>query len=395
MKNFMKILSCLMAAAVISSCTSKKEEDTTPVTTKTTLITDVTSVSSASKQFITTTPKETTTTVPEKDISITSEEVVKTYDIDVPVSDKVIQEKDYVQTEFETKFFIKGLTNDTVNMRSTPTTENNENIINTLLPETEVIVTNINVPNNFAKVLLNEDVGYIKKDFISLNEVELYAIKDTKINNTFIKEGEKLICYEGENNTFYDEDFSLVNVSNENFQEKKEYLNSRLEEASKELLTSFDTYYSYEEKYENKAYNINLCCTEITTIIPKGDNFNWFEIVGNTGKDEGYKLANTYSSGKVVKGYGGGVCQVASTLYNCVLNLNMNVIERHAHGLPVDYVDWYNGKDATVGDIGGPNFIFNNNLGFDIYIKAYTKKIPENDIKKQGKLTIEIFKLTW
>lgn len=65
-------------------------------------------------------------------------------------------------------------------------------------------------------------------------------------------------------------------------------------------------------------------------------------MVGNTGEAEGYKIANTYVGNEVVPGYGGGVCQVSSTLYNCVLNLGLEVIERHAHSMPVYYVDYEN-----------------------------------------------------
>ncbi len=180
---------------------------------------------------------------------------------------------------------------------------------------------------------------------------------------------------------------------NLNFLKRQQYLLSNLDKTKLDLVTSFSTLYSLEETYETKGFNIDLCAHEVTTVIPNGYNFNWFEIVGNTGKDEGYKVANTFLNGKVVPGYGGGVCQVASTIYNCVLQMDMKVIERHAHGLPVSYVDWYNEKDATVGDIGGPNLIFNNNLGYDIYIKAYVSTVPDNEIKYQGMLTVEFYRI--
>lgn len=384
MKNFMKILSCMVATVIISSCNATEEittTTTTETTTEKTIVSTKDTTKATSKEFVTTSNKS---------------EAISTYDIDIPATESIIPiEKDYIEPESENNFFIKGNTNSAVNFRNTPSTKDTQNIIRVLSPNTEVLVTNINTSNDFIKIYINEEVGYIKKEFIDLKEIELYAIKDTKIKDTLIHKGKKITLYEGKNNSFYDETFSPVSIISEDFKDKKEYLNSQLKTANFELISSFDTYYSYEEQYLNKAYNINLCCTEVTTIIPANDNFNWFEVVGNTGKEEGYKLANTYSAGKVVQGYGGGVCQVASTIYNCVLNLDMEVIERHAHGLPVNYVDWYNQKDATVGDIGGPNFIFKNNLGFDIYIKAYTTEIPENDITQRGKLTVEFYKISW
>lgn len=140
-------------------------------------------------------------------------------------------------------------------------------------------------------------------------------------------------------------------------------------------ITSFSTYYPTSKQYEARCFNIALCSAEIDgTVIKNKEDFNWAKIVGNTNQKEGYKLADVYISGKKKKGYGGGVCQVASTIYNCALNLNMEIIERHKHGLPVSYVDYNGGKDAAVGDIGGPNLIFKNNLGFDILITVKNSK---------------------
>ncbi len=158
-----------------------------------------------------------------------------------------------------------------------------------------------------------------------------------------------------------------------------------------EKLTSFSTFYSCDKKYINRCFNINLCTNEITgTIVKKGSTFDWFDIVGDTSAKEGYKIADIYLGGKVKKGYGGGVCQVATTLYNCALNLNLEIIERHAHGLPVTYVDYKAGKDASVGNIGGYNLIFKNTLDYDILIKAYTK---ENERNKKGEITVEFYRI--
>ena len=148
-----------------------------------------------------------------------------------------------------------------------------------------------------------------------------------------------------------------------------------------------------EKELQNRCYNIDLACSEASVIIPKGEDFNWHVIVGNTNKDDGYKLANMYSGGKLVQGYGGGVCQVSTTIYGCVRALNLPTKELHHHGLPVDYVDWDNKEDAAVDDIGGFNFIFTNTTDYDIEIKAYTTEIEENDINKRGLLTVEFYSI--
>ena len=66
------------------------------------------------------------------------------------------------------------------------------------------------------------------------------------------------------------------------------------------------------------------------------------------------------------KDFGGGNCQVSSTLYNAVLAVpNLTVIERHEHSNYVPYVQ--KGKDAAVA-YGSYDFKFRNDTGNDIKI---------------------------
>ena len=70
------------------------------------------------------------------------------------------------------------------------------------------------------------------------------------------------------------------------------------------------------------------------------------------------------------KAFGGGNCQVSSTLYNSVLATpNLIVTERHAHSNHVPYVQ--KGKDAAVA-YGSYDFQFKNNTGNDIKINCST-----------------------
>ncbi len=74
-------------------------------------------------------------------------------------------------------------------------------------------------------------------------------------------------------------------------------------------------------------------------------------------------------NGKPFKGFGGGNCQVSSTLYNAVLQLNnIDIIERHSHSKRVYYVE--KDKDAAVDSKSKLDFKFKNNTGNDIKIYA-------------------------
>lgn len=113
---------------------------------------------------------------------------------------------------------------------------------------------------------------------------------------------------------------------------------------SKELST-FST--TYDASQINRSYNIALSASVVNEkIVESGAEFSFNSIVGNAGKDNGYKLATVISGGKYTQGYGGGVCQTSTTLFNAALLANMNITERHAHALKSAYVA--PGYDATI-----------------------------------------------
>ena len=72
-------------------------------------------------------------------------------------------------------------------------------------------------------------------------------------------------------------------------------------------------------------------------------------------------------AGEVVDGIGGGICQISSTLYNAVLQSNMEIVERRNHQFVTSYVPA--GRDATVA-YGSIDFKFKNTRKYAIKIKA-------------------------
>lgn len=109
----------------------------------------------------------------------------------------------------------------------------------------------------------------------------------------------------------------------------------------------------------DRTGNIILSCNSINNkILNPGDIFSFNQIVGERLISRGYRKAPIFIGQKVVPGVGGGICQTASTLYNCVRGADLKVIERHPHTLKVTYVP--NNMDATVS-WGGADLKFSNN----------------------------------
>ncbi len=114
--------------------------------------------------------------------------------------------------------------------------------------------------------------------------------------------------------------------------------------------------------------NVETALTKINdvTLYP-GEIFSTNKQFGSMTYDNGYRPAPVISGGKLVDDYGGGVCQVSTTLYNAVLQAELEVVERRNHSLKVVYADY--GFDATLaGDY--IDFKFKNNTDSPIFIEA-------------------------
>ena len=90
---------------------------------------------------------------------------------------------------------------------------------------------------------------------------------------------------------------------------------------------------------------------------------------GPAKPENGYKKADTFDNdGDIIQEYGGGKCQVSSTLYNAVKSLpGIEIIERHEHSNSVPYVE--KGQDAAVA-FGSVDFKFKNNNNYSLKILA-------------------------
>lgn len=81
-------------------------------------------------------------------------------------------------------------------------------------------------------------------------------------------------------------------------------------------------------------------------ILGKGDRYSFNAIIGDTTPDKGYQLGKEIIDGKLVDGYGGGVCQTSSTLFNAADQAGLKMVERNTHSKEVGYVP--KGRDATI-----------------------------------------------
>lgn len=103
------------------------------------------------------------------------------------------------------------------------------------------------------------------------------------------------------------------------------------------------------------------------TLVQPGEEFSVEAVVVPFDAENGYALAASYEMGKVVDSYGGGICQVSTTLYVAVLKAELEVTERYSHSMIVHYVD--PSMDAAIAE-GLKDLKFINNTDAPIYIEA-------------------------
>lgn len=137
-------------------------------------------------------------------------------------------------------------------------------------------------------------------------------------------------------------------------------------DAGRQMLSSAHTYVFDDS--EAMLNNLSRCADSLNArVIPDGETLSFNDLVGARTEKRGYKTA---LNGRGVKVVGGGVAQVASTLYLAVLEGDgLEVSELHTYGSRYtgDYVD--SGDQAVLVDYNSDlDFKIKNNTGKDVVV---------------------------
>lgn len=139
-----------------------------------------------------------------------------------------------------------------------------------------------------------------------------------------------------------------------------------------DIISVFTTFYSVKQTELNigRMENIRVGCSYINNVYEPGQQFNFNEIAGPYRRNRGYMPSPVLVGGDTVAGYGGGTCQVSTTLYNALLQLGdgIEIIWRRPHG-PSGASYAPHGVDAAVGATN-LNLIFADAFDFPIEIDS-------------------------
>ena len=158
-----------------------------------------------------------------------------------------------------------------------------------------------------------------------------------------------------------------------------------------DLLGSYTTFYKSSE--QNRSHNIRLAAGKISGhVYLPGEQFSILALINPVTAEAGYLKAGTYEMGQVVEDYGGGICQMATTIYDAALRAEMDITFRKNHSMVAAYVPY--AWDAMIYAQAGSDFTFVNNTEYPIYIEVGIKEgNANNKTKYQGdsSITVSIF----
>lgn len=103
------------------------------------------------------------------------------------------------------------------------------------------------------------------------------------------------------------------------------------------------------------------------SVVLPGEIFSLNSTAGPYTADRGYGSGPSYIGGQVIPTEGGGVCKVATTLYNTAILSDLPVVERHPHSMIVPYIP--PGRDAAVS-YGAKDLRFRNDKDHPIIVWA-------------------------
>ena len=177
---------------------------------------------------------------------------------------------------------------------------------------------------------------YRKPKNATLDPKNNYQITESVTGIRFNKENARKALAEAEEGSIVAVDLIL---------EEPEITTADLEEHL--FSDKLSTYTTQVGGTKNRRDNISLAAQKCgSVILLHGDVFSYNDMVGEQTAETGYKLANATADGKLVQAFGGGICQVSSTIFAAALYADLEIKERWEH----EYVSGYigAGMDAAV-----------------------------------------------
>ncbi|WP_437874763.1 VanW family protein [Sorangium sp. So ce513] len=135
------------------------------------------------------------------------------------------------------------------------------------------------------------------------------------------------------------------------------------------VVAAYETKFKRHGNEAGRARNIKNAAAKIDgTILAPGEIFSFNAQVGPRTRKNGFTIAPEILGDETVPGYGGGTCQVSSTLFAASVFGALETPDRQSHSRPSAYIPM--GLDAMV-TYPESDLKIRNTLPFPIMIRAY------------------------
>jgi vancomycin resistance protein YoaR len=146
----------------------------------------------------------------------------------------------------------------------------------------------------------------------------------------------------------------------------------------------------YESGKVDRSHNLSLAIKAINAkVIMPDEVFSANAAIGPRDEARGFRDAPIFVNGEITPSTGGGICQIATTIYNAALLAGLPVTERHHHSMPVHYADA--GRDATVywgqldlrfrNDTGGPIVLLAAMDGDRVHVRLIGRRAAKKKVR--------------
>jgi len=99
---------------------------------------------------------------------------------------------------------------------------------------------------------------------------------------------------------------------------------------------------------KNRTHNIAIGTAKFNgVLIAPNEEFSFNTLLGEIGAEQGYLPELVIKDHKTIPEYGGGICQVSTTIFRAAIYAGLKITERYPHAYPVKYYSPY-GFDSTI-----------------------------------------------
>jgi vancomycin resistance protein YoaR len=129
---------------------------------------------------------------------------------------------------------------------------------------------------------------------------------------------------------------------------------------------------SFAGSPNNRRHNIAIGAAAVNgTLIKPGEEFSLLKVLGNIDKAAGYLPELVIKDNRTIPEYGGGLCQIGTTVFRATTRSGLPVTMRRNHSYRVSYYEPA-GTDATIYN-PWPDYKFLNDTGHHVLIQSRVK----------------------